>query len=190
MQRATKPGIKLIKSFEGVELEAYQDIAGVWTIGYGHTRTAHKGMAITQQEANRLFAIDLSVREEKLRIWSKMYGVPLNQNEFNALVSFIYNVGFTAFSGSTAAKRLRKGDRVGAAGALLWWNKATVNGALVEVLGLTRRRAAERAMFLMPVEAGSVHRESNARPPKEARPILASPLFDRKIAFCDRLFPQ
>ena len=190
MLQVTKPGLKLIKSFEGLELEAYFDIAGVITVGYGHTRTAKEGMVIDEAEANRLLALDVSIRETKLRDWAKRNDVELNQNEFNALVSFIYNVGFGAFQGSTAAKRLIRNDRLGAADALTWWNKATVKGQLREVLGLTRRRAAERAMFLMPVEPQMIHREANARPAKEARPVLASPLFGRSFVMCDHLFPK
>ena len=82
---------------------------------------------------------------------SRLTSVSINQNEFDALVSFVYNVGIEAYRRSTARRRLNRGDRLGAAEALTWWNKATVGGVLRPVTGLTRRRAAERALFLTPV---------------------------------------
>ena len=145
--KTSQSGIDLIKRFEGLELEAYQDIAGVWTIGYGHIETAKPGMRITEREAEALLQRDLKPREQAV---GRIVSVPLNQNEFDALVSFVYNVGVEAFRRSTARRRLNNNDRIGAADALTWWNKATVGGVLREVTGLTRRRAAERALFLTP----------------------------------------
>lgn len=145
--KTSQKGIDLIKQFEGLELEAYQDIAGVWTIGYGHTETAKPGMRINEREAEALLQRDLKPREQAL---SRIVNVSINQNEFDALISFVYNVGVEAFRRSTAKKRLNSGNRIGAADALTWWNKATVGGVLREVRGLTRRRAAERALFLTP----------------------------------------
>lgn len=145
--KTSQSGIDLIKRFEGLELEAYQDIAGVWTIGYGHIETAKPGMRITEREAEALLQRDLKPREQAV---GRIVSVPLNQNEFDALVSFVYNVGVEGFRRSTARRRLNSNDRIGAADALTWWNKATVGGVLREVTGLTRRRAAERALFLTP----------------------------------------
>ena len=151
-------GIDLIKRFEGLELESYQDIAGIWTIGYGHTGPeVGPDQRITTSEAEALLRHDLISREKAV---SRLTRVELNQNEFDALVSFVYNVGENAYSRSTARKRLNNGDRIGAADALTWFNKATVNGVLREVQGLTRRRAAEKALFLTPVEMMSSRPES------------------------------
>ena len=148
--RISESGIALLKRFEGLELEAYQDIAGVWTIGYGHTGPdVQPGMRITEREAEALLRRDLKSRENAV---DRLVNVPLNQNEFDALVSFVYNVGAEAFRRSTALRRLNRGARLAAAEALTWWNKATVNGVLREVLGLTRRRAAEKALFVTPTE--------------------------------------
>lgn len=147
--KTSERGVELIKQFEGLELEAYQDIADIWTIGYGHTGPdVQPGMRISEQEAEDLLRRDLKPREKAV---NRLTSVDLNQNEFDALVSFIYNVGIGAYERSTARKRLNRNDRVGAAEALTWWNKATVGGVLRPVLGLTRRRAAERALFLTPV---------------------------------------
>jgi len=153
--RISENGIALIKMFEGLELESYQDIAGVWTIGYGHTETAGPGQKINEREAEELLRRDLEPRE---RAVAQLVSVSLNQNEFDALVSFVFNVGAGAFKNSTARKRLNRNDRIGAGEALTWWNKATVNGVLREVRGLTRRRAAEKALFLTPVNPPIVNR--------------------------------
>lgn len=141
-------GADFIKSFEGLKLDAYRDQADIWTIGYGHTGPDVKpGMRITEREAEALFARDVAIRE---RIVSSLVSAPLNQNEFDALVSFVYNVGEGAFKRSTALRRLNRGDRIGAADALTWFNKTTIGGILTRVNGLVRRRAAERAIFLEP----------------------------------------
>ncbi len=171
--RTSENGVELIKRFEGLELEAYQDIAGIWTIGYGHTGAdVQPGMKISERDAEELLRRDLKPREQAVDGAVK---VPLNQNEFDALVSFVYNVGASAFRGSTALKRLNKGDRVGAADALTWWNKATVGGVLREVLGLTRRRAAERALFLTPTAMPQVRDPEQIEENSRATPVEDSP---------------
>ncbi len=171
--RTSENGVELIKRFEGLELEAYQDIAGIWTIGYGHTGAdVQPGMKISERDAEELLRRDLKPREQAVEGAVK---VPLNQNEFDALVSFVYNVGAAAFRGSTALKRLNKGDRVGAADALTWWNKATVGGVLREVLGLTRRRAAEKALFLTPTAAPQVRDPEQLDENSRATPVEDSP---------------
>ncbi len=171
--RISERGINLIKSFEGLELEAYQDIAGVWTIGYGHTGPDVKpGMRISEREAEALLRKDLKPREDAVE---RLVTVPLNQNEFDALVSFVYNVGVEAFRRSTALKRLNRGDRLGAADALTWWNKATVGGVLREVLGLTRRRAAEKALFLTPANPPIVREPEEIEENTRITPVEDAP---------------
>ncbi len=151
-------GVDLIKRFEGLELESYQDIAGIWTIGYGHTGPeVEAGQKLSPAEAEALLRHDLISREKAV---SRLTNVPLNQNEFDALVSFVYNVGATAYSESTARRRLNKENREGAGDALTWFNKARINGVLRPVAGLTRRRAAERDLFLTPTEAVSQRSEN------------------------------
>ncbi len=171
--RTSPSGIDLIKRFEGLELEAYQDIAGVWTIGYGHTGDdVEPGMKISERDAEELLKRDLRPREQAV---DNAVKVSLNQNEFDALVSFVYNVGVGAFRGSTALKRLNRGDRVGAADALTWWNKATVGGVLREVMGLTRRRASERALFLTPAEPPRVRDPEDIEENSRAEPVEDAP---------------
>ena len=140
-------GLELIKAFEGLMLEAYVDPVGIWTIGYGHIRGVQPGDRITAEEAETLLVNELQEYEHGVE---RLVRVPLNENEFSALVSFAYNVGVGALGSSTALRRLNAGDRLGAADALTWWNKGRVSGDLVVLPGLTRRRAAEKALFLKP----------------------------------------
>lgn len=171
--KTSESGVELIKRFEGLELEAYQDIAGVWTIGYGHTGPdVQPGMRISEREAEALLRRDLKPREDAVE---RLTSVPLNQNEFDALVSFVYNVGVEAYRRSTARRRLNGGDRIGAADALTWWNKATVGGVLREVMGLTRRRAAERALFLTPVNPPIVREQEELDQNTRVTPVEDPP---------------
>jgi len=143
-----REGLELIKRFEGLRLEAYQDVAGIWTIGYGHIRTAKEGMVITEAEAEALLRGDLADAEGAV---SRLVKVPVSENEYSALVSLVFNIGAGAFSGSTVLRKLNAGDHKGAADAILMWNRATVGGKKVVVQGLVRRRDAERSLFLKPV---------------------------------------
>lgn len=134
----------LIKHFEGCSLEAYADPATgaePWTIGYGHTGPeVHPGMTITQDEADALLREDA---EKVAKQITPMVHVPLSQEEFDALVCFVFNVGIGNFAKSTLLKKLNAGDYEGAANELPKWNKA----AGKVMAGLTRRRNAERDLF-------------------------------------------
>lgn len=145
MQISNK-GIALIKQFEGLRLDAYQDSVGVWTIGYGWTQPVDgkpitKGMVIKPETAERLLKTGLVSYENDV---SKLVKVKLTQGQFDALVSFAYNLGTRALSTSTLLRKLNAGDYRGAADEFPRWNKA---GDKV-LDGLTRRREAERALFL------------------------------------------
>ncbi len=140
-QRTNSNGLRLIKSFEGLRLNAYQDAVGVWTIGYGTTRNVRRGMSISRDQAEKFLQNDL-VRFEKAV--NDAVKIPINDNQFSALVSFTYNVGSGALRSSTLLKKLNNRDINGAANELPRWNKA---GGRV-LAGLTRRRNAERALFL------------------------------------------
>ncbi len=144
--RISRRGVAFIKRWEGFETRAYRDVAEVLTIGYGHTGSeVVDGMEITERDAEALLRCDLAARE---RTVNDLVCVALNQNEFDALVSFEFNTG--GLDRSTSLRRLNNGDRRGAAKALLWWNKARIDGVLREVAGLSRRREAEAALFLTP----------------------------------------
>jgi lysozyme len=136
-------GVKLLTTFEGVKLTAYDDGRGVWTIGYGHTQNVRPGMTISQAQAEEWLAADLAEFESYVE---KAVKVQLNANQFSALVCFCFNVGpgSEGFGGSTLLKLLNAGDYAGAANQFPRWNK--VEGK--PWLGLTRRRLAERSLFL------------------------------------------
>lgn len=134
-------GIDLIKKYEGLRLDAYLCPAGVWTIGYGTTKGVKKGDKITQQAAEKLLADDLTKFEIGVTC---PVTVPLSQNQFDALVSFAYNVGLGALRSSTLLRLLNAGDYKGAADQFRRWNKAGGK----ELAGLTRRRADEAALFM------------------------------------------
>ncbi|GAB5500997.1 MAG: hypothetical protein PsegKO_33080 [Pseudohongiellaceae bacterium] len=130
-------GQRFIARAEGLRLRAYQDSAGVWTIGYGHTGpAARKGNVISEQEASRLLQADLGTAERAVSCRVKR---PLNDDQFAALVSLVFNIGEGAFGRSTCLRRLNAGDETGALEALRWWRKA--GGRLLA--GLVRRREAE-----------------------------------------------
>lgn len=133
---------EIIKQSEGLRLEAYLCPAGVWTIGYGHTgKDVVEGMKITRGEAEKLLEGDLEKFEKDIL---KMVKVGLTQNQFDALVSFTYNVGGGALKTSTLLKKLNAGDYMGAADEFLKWTKAGGK----ELPGLVKRRRTERALFL------------------------------------------
>ncbi len=134
-------GLNLIKDFEGLRLNSYRDAVGVWTIGYGHTSTAGPGQRITNEQATALLRQDVATFEKAV---SQAVSVPITNNQFAALVSFTYNVGSGALNNSTLLRRLNAGDTNGAANEFLRWNRA---GGQV-LAGLTRRREAERSLFL------------------------------------------
>ena len=145
-------GVALIKAHEGLRLEAYPDPAHGWkvaTIGYGHTTAAgppkvERGMKITEAGADAILRQDLAKFE---RYVTDAVKVPLNQNEFDALVSFTFNLGPGNLRSSTLLKKLNAGDRAGAADEFLKWTKA--GGKTLP--GLVKRREAERALFRAPM---------------------------------------
>lgn len=132
----------VVRGVEGLRLEAYLDTGGVWTIGYGHTGPeVVKGLKITLEQAEALLSKDLGTAE---RVVNKLVSVPLSQSQFDALVSFVYNIGEGQFKSSTMLKLLNLQDYQGAADQFPRWNKD--NGKVVQ--GLINRRQKERALFL------------------------------------------
>lgn len=142
MTEISENGIKLIKNFEGCRLEAYKCPAGVWTIGYGHTGAeVHAGLKITQEQANKYLKNDLLIHCNNV---SRLVKKPLTQNQFDALVSFEYNVGYGNFASSTMLKLLNQGKYSEAAlqfGRWVYANKKVLSG-------LVKRRQAEKDLFL------------------------------------------
>jgi lysozyme len=141
-------GLELIKSFEDFETEPYQDEGGVWTIGYGHTHGVTENTpSITEPEAAELLRKDL---EEFGGYVLEEISVPLNDNQFSALVSLCENCG-TAPLSEGLGQLLNKANYQEAADHFLLWDKEHIDGELLVVDGLLRRRKAERALFLSPV---------------------------------------
>ena len=136
----SKTGLDLIKHFEGCELYAYKCPAGVWTIGYGHTKGVEPGMQITEQDAEDMLKEELIEYESYI---NDLVTVGLNQNQFDAMVSGVYNLGAGNLKASTLLKVLNAGDYAGVPEQMLRWNKA--GGKVLE--GLTRRRQAEADLF-------------------------------------------
>ncbi len=143
MRSISSRSIALIKSFESCELKAYLCPAGVWTIGWGHTRTARPGMTITQAQADALLLNDLSVAGSMVE---RLVKVPLTDNQFGALVSFTFNVGSGNLAQSTLLKLLNRGWYEQVPAHFLRWHK--VKGEVVA--GLTRRRDAEAKLWSLP----------------------------------------
>ena len=141
-KRTNKNGLLLIKSFEGLRLKAYRDPVGIWTIGYGTTRGVRPDMGISEAEAEQFLQQDLIRFEQAI---GEAVAAPVNDNQFSALVSFTYNVGSGALRSSTLLKLLNgRQDIRKTADEFPRWNRA--GGRVLE--GLTRRRNAERALFL------------------------------------------
>ena len=137
----SKDGLAITEQFEGCRLVAYQDQVGVWTIGYGHTGSGvASGLTITQDQAIDLLASDVAASAAYV---NAAVTVELQQNEFDALVDFVFNLGRGAFAGSTLLKNLNAGQFDAAATQFDLWDHA---GGQV-VAGLLRRRQAEQAMF-------------------------------------------
>ena len=149
MRQTSNNGIAKIKQWEGFKKKAYRDGGGVWTVGYGHTSDelfeVKPNSVITEEKAGELLRHDLREAEDAVNAYGK---VPLNQNQFDALVSFTFNVGKGSkkqpgFTTSTLLKKLNAGDYNAVPKELARWNKD--NGKVVA--GLTNRRAAEAGLW-------------------------------------------
>lgn len=136
-------GIDAIKNFEGLFLKAYKCPAGVWTIGWGCTDGVHQGMVITTAAAEYMLRDELKKFEDAV---NRLVRVPLTQNQFDALVSFSYNVGVSALERSTLLKKLNAKNYAAVPAELKRWTHA----GGVELAGLVKRRAAEAALWARP----------------------------------------
>jgi len=139
------PGLDIIKLFESLRLKAYQDSVGVWTIGWGHTKGVKAGDTCTVSQADQYLRDDCADAEFDVK---RLVKVPLNQNQFDALGSFTFNLGGPNLAKSTLLRKLNGADYVGAALEFPRWNQA---GGVV-LPGLVKRRAAEQTLFSMPVK--------------------------------------
>lgn len=133
-------GTSLIKDFEGFRTHAYQDAVGVWTIGYGHTKGVQPNDIISAAQGDKMLSEELAEYEEYV---NNLVKVPLHQHQFDALVSWTYNLGPSNLQGSTLLKVLNEGKYTEVPAQIRRWNKAGGR----ELEGLTRRREAEAQMF-------------------------------------------
>ena len=137
--KTSTASLNKIAEFEGIRLKAYKCPAGVWTIGVGHTNGVTEGMTITQAQAMAFFESDIRKYED----YVTATGLTLNQNQFDALVSFSFNCGV-----GNLQKLVKGRDYQQIADAMLKYDKAKVKGVLTVLPGLTRRRKWERELFL------------------------------------------
>lgn len=138
--KTSPKGIALIKEYEGLRLKAYKCPCGVWTIGYGHTAGVKLGMVITEKQVEEYLKADLIAFEQYLN----GLGLAINQNQFDALISFIYNVGTGNFSSSTLLRKIRLNPQDNSImdEFLRWvYSKGRV------LPGLQRRRLAEMKLY-------------------------------------------
>jgi lysozyme len=137
---ASVKAFDLIRRFEGLRLEAYQDVVGVWTVGFGTTRGVEPGMVITKEQAEAMLRTEVARIEQMI---DGMITAPVTRGQFDACVSFAYNLGCGNLMKSTVLKKVNARDP-SAAAEFLRWDRA---GGKV-LAGLTRRRQAERELFI------------------------------------------
>lgn len=162
--RISNKGIELIKQFEGCRLKAYKDPAGVPTIGYGHTAGVRMGDSITQEQADELLRDDLVIFEQKVAKYNDKYD--WNQNQFDALVSFAYNIGNIDQLTSNGRRNIST-----ISSKIPEYNKA--GGKVLQ--GLVRRREAEKKLF---------DKEPDNTPepaPVEEKPVTPEPVEEKKV---------
>lgn len=138
--RINAAGLEILKKFEGLRLDAYRDVAGVWTIGWGHTGDVKPGMRVTKHQAGAILDVDLDKFERGV---GDLVHVA-NENQFSALVSLAFNIGLGALGKSTLLKRFNNGEHYAAGNEFLKWR---LSAGKVQP-GLVKRRVAERALFL------------------------------------------
>jgi len=145
--QASKTAVEMIKRFEGCRHRAARLPDGAWTIGYGHTRTAREGVEITDADADALLIYDIAAVVKVINEWVFS---PLTQNQFDALVAFVFNIGSSNFRRSSVLRRLNEGAYLQAACAMEMWRTADFEGERIVIDALVRRRSAEMALFLQP----------------------------------------
>ncbi len=173
MRQINTAGLRLIQDFEGLKLQAYMCPAGVPTIGWGHTETVtpecvRSGRTITSEQADELLRKDLHTFTTGVY---KHLSMPATDNQFAAMVSLAYNIGLGAFARSSVLRAHNRGDTVAAAQAFGMWNQARdpATGKRRVLAGLTRRRAAEAALYLADDKGDMPHAV-------ERQPAAASPV--------------
>lgn len=140
----SQEGIDLIKSFEGLKLEAYKCQAGIWTIGYGHTKNVKDKDIISNSQADCFLVQDLYFIEQSI---NQLVKVELNQNQYDALCSFVFNVGVLAFNQSTLLAKLNMGNYIGASNEFERWNKNIFDDIKQFSSDFTNRRKVKKSLL-------------------------------------------
>ena len=160
--QVSRNAVTLIKRFEGYRANAAQLANGRWTIGYGHTLTAREGATVSLPDAEALLLYDLIAVAHAI---NEHAYTPLNQNQFDALASFVFNIGVENFRRSAVLRRINEGALIQAACAMEMWRKADFAGERIVIDALVRRRSAEKNLFLTPPD-GWIAAPSPILPPK------------------------
>lgn len=160
--QVSRNAVTLIQRFEGYRESAAQLANGRWTIGYGHTLTAREGATVSLQDAEALLLYDLIAVAHAINEHSY---TPLNQNQFDALASFTFNIGVENFQRSAVLRRINEGALIQAACSMEMWRKADFGGERIVIDALVRRRSAEKTLFLTPPD-GWIAAPSPILPPK------------------------
>ena len=151
--KTSKKGLEFIMKWEGCLLKPYKDVAGLRTIGVGHLIKPGENfpddVSITKERALEILAIDVEACERAVK---KDIKVHLNQNQFDALISFGFNCGYGVYAKSNVGKAVNSSEFDKVPSCLLEWNRARVNGVLQEVKGLTNRRKSEGELFSTPTD--------------------------------------
>lgn len=145
----SRAAIELIKRFEGYRAKAARLADGHWTIGYGHTLTAREGAEVSERDAEALLLYDLIA---VAHLVNEVTYAPLTQNQFDALCCFAFNIGLDNFRRSSVLRRINEGQLLQAACAMELWRKADFEGERIVIDALVRRRAAEKTLFLTPMD--------------------------------------
>lgn len=161
--QVSRAAVDLIKRFEGYRQKAAQLPDGRWTIGYGHTLTARSGASVSEQDAEALLLYDLITVAHAV---NEHTYAPLNQNQFDALTCFAFNIGTENFMRSGVLRRINEGSLLQAACAMEMWRKADFEGERIVIDALVRRRAAEKTLFLTPPDGQWVPAPSPVLRPK------------------------
>lgn len=169
--KVSRAGVELIKSFEGLRQKATRLVDGRWSIGYGHTYSAREGANVTAEDADALLRFDLLPVVDGL---NNLVHTPINQNQFDALVSFAFNIGIENFVTSDVLRRINEGRITEAAQAMDNWTSAEYNGQTYVLAPLVRRRAAEKTLFLTP-DDGGVEIDADMIAPGAIRPSTPAP---------------
>jgi lysozyme len=138
--KASKQCLNLVKKFESLRLKAYKCPAQIWTCGYGHTSGVKEGMTCTEEQADEWLASDITIAEHDV---DRLVKVPLTQRQYDALCSWLFNLGIMKTANSTLIDMVNKQDFAGAAAQFSRW----VYAGKTKLAGLMKRRAAERKLF-------------------------------------------